>query len=201
MTPNQIVENVKKEFDKALGHFQDECKKLRTGRAHPSMVEGLSVVAYGVPTPLVQLATITTPESMQIQISPFDSSNVQKIAEAIRNAQELGFNPTDDGRVVRINIPALTTERRQQIVKQLGERKEDCYVSMRQARHDGMDSLKKLKSDKAISEDDQSRAEKQIDEQMTKSKVEVASRSTNQNTSFPYYLILQELIDTFQRQS
>jgi ribosome recycling factor len=173
MTPNQIVESAKKDFDKAFTHFQEECKKLRTGRAHPSMVEGVMAVAYGVPTPLIQLATITTPEPMQIQISPFDPSNVQKIAEAIRNAQELGFNPTDDGRVVRIQIPALTTERRTAVVKQLSEKKEDCYVSCRQARHEAMDSLKKLKTDKAIGEDGQSRAEKAIDEQMNKSKTEV----------------------------
>ena len=177
MTPNQIVENAKKDFDKAYAHFQDECKKLRTGRAHPSMVEGVMALAYGVPTPLIQLATITTPEAQQIQISPFDPSNVSKIAEAIRNDQNLGFNPSDDGRVVRITIPALTTERRQQIVKQLGEKKEDCYVSMRQARHDGMDKLKKLKTDKEISEDEQNRAEKLIDEQMNRVKAEVESHA------------------------
>lgn len=177
MTPNQIVENAKKDFDKAYAHFQDECKKLRTGRAHPSMVEGVMALAYGVPTPLNQLATITTPEAQQIQISPFDPSNVAKIAEAIRNDQNLGFNPSDDGRVVRITIPALTTERRQQIVKQLGEKKEDCYVSMRQARHDGMDKLKKLKTDKEIGEDEQNRAEKLIDEQMNKVKADVESHA------------------------
>ncbi len=177
MTQNQIVENAKKDFDKAYAHFQDECKKLRTGRAHPSMVEGVMALAYGVPTPLIQLATITTPEAQQIQISPFDPSNVAKIAEAIRNDQNLGFNPSDDGRVVRITIPALTTERRQQIVKQLGEKKEDCYVSMRQARHDGMDKLKKLKTDKEIGEDEQNRAEKLIDEQMNKVKADVESHA------------------------
>jgi ribosome recycling factor len=173
MTPNQLVENTRKEFDKAYNHFQEECKKLRTGRAHPSMVESLMVEAYGVPTPLVQLATVTTPEPMQLQISPFDPSNVHKIAEAIRNAQELGFNPTDDGRVVRIQIPALTTERRQQVVKQLSEKKEDCFVSMRQARHEAMDKIKKLKSDKEIGEDEQSRNEKLIDDAMNKSKTDV----------------------------
>ena len=175
MTPIQIIEAAKKEFEKAYEHFQDEAKKLRTGRAHPSMVEGVLAVAYGVPTPLIQLATITTPEPQQIQISPFDPSNVKSIADAIRNEQSLGFNPTDDGRVVRITIPALTTERRSAIVKQLGEKKEDCYVSMRQARHDGMDALKKMKSDKSISEDEQSRAEKSIDEAMNKTKLDVES--------------------------
>ena len=175
MTPNQVVENPKKDFEKAFAHFQDECKKLRTGRAHPSMVEDVRAVAYGVPTPLIQLATVTTPEAQLIQISPFDPSNLQAIADAIRNDQNLGFNPTDDGRVVRIAVPTLTTERRQQIVKQLGEKKEDCYVSMRQARHDAMDKLKKLKSDKEISEDEQSRGEKTIDEVMNKAKIDLES--------------------------
>ena len=173
MNPQQLVENAKKEFDKAFAHFQEECKKLRTGRAHPSMVEGVMAEAYGVMTPLIQLATITTPEPMQLQISPFDPSNVAKIADAIRNAQDLGFNPTDDGRVVRIQIPALTTERRTAVVKQLGEKKEDCFVSMRQARHEVMDKLKKLKADKEISEDDLSRNEKLTDEAMNKAKAEV----------------------------
>lgn len=173
MTPNQLVDQFKGESDKAFAHFKDEAMKLRTGRAHPSMVEAVMAVAYGVPTPLIQLATITTPEPQQIQISPFDPSNVKSIADAIRNEQSLGFNPSDDGRVIRITIPALTTERRVSIVKQLGEKKEDCFVSQRQARHDAMDKLKKLKNDKTISEDDQSRSEKQIDELMNKFKVDV----------------------------
>ncbi len=177
MTPNQLIDIAGKDFQKALEHFQDEAKKLRTGRAHPSMVEGVLAVAYGVPTPLIQLATITTPEPQQIQISPFDPSNVKSIADAIRNEQSLGFNPTDDGRVVRINIPALTTERRQQIVKQLSEKKEECYVTMRQARHEALDKVKKLKTDKEIGEDDATRAEKSIDEAMNKIKLDVESHA------------------------
>jgi ribosome recycling factor len=173
MTPQSIVDNVKKELVRAFEYFQDECKKLRTGRAHPSMVEDVRAVVYGAPTPLVHLATITTPEAQLIQISPFDPSNVRIIAEAIRNDQTLGFNPTDDGRVVRVPVPALTTERRQQIVKQLSEKKEECFVSMRQGRHDGMDKLKKLKQDKEISEDDQKRYEAQIDEAMNGTKADV----------------------------
>lgn len=173
MTPTQLIETAKKEFEKAYEHFQDEAKKLRTGRAHPSMVEAVMAVAYGVPTPLIQLASITTPEPQLIQISPFDPSNVKSIAEAIRNDQSLGFNPSDDGRVVRVVIPALTTERRSAIVKQLHEKKEDCYVSMRQARHEGLDKLKKLKTDKEIGEDEATRAEKSIDEVMNKIKLDV----------------------------
>ena len=177
MSPQAVVENSKKDFEKAYMHFQEECKKLRTGRAHPSMVEGVVAMAYGTPMPLIQLATVTTPEAQMIQITPFDPSNLQAIAEAIRNDQSLGFNPTDDGRVIRVPVPALTTERRAAIVKQLNEKKEDCYVSMRQARHDGMDKLKKMKQDKEIGEDDQVRNEKLIDEAMNKIKADVETHA------------------------
>jgi ribosome recycling factor len=177
MSPSTVVDSTKREFEKSYGHFQDEAKKLRTGRAHPSMVEDVRAVAYGAPMPLVQLATVTTPEAQLIQIAPFDPSNLQAIAEAIRNDQSLGFNPTDDGRVIRIPIPALTTERRAQIVKQLNEKKEECFVSMRQARHEGLDKLKKMKQDKEIGEDEQARHEKLIDEVMNKIKAEVEAHA------------------------
>lgn len=182
MTPQSIVENTKKELDKAFAHFQEEGKKLRTGRAHPSMIENVMISVYGSMMPLYQAATITTPEAQLLQVSPFDPNNLQAIAEAIRNDQALGFNPTDDGRVIRVPVPALTTERRAQIVKQLGEKKEDCFVSMRQGRHDGMDKLKKLKQDKVISEDEQKRHENQIDEAMNKLKTEVESYAKAKET-------------------
>jgi len=173
MTPQDVISSFQTDLSKAFTHFQDEAKKLRTGRAHPSMVEQILVEAYGVPTPLLQLATITTPEPQLIQISPFDPNNLKSIADTIRNDQSLGFNPTDDGRVIRIPIPPLTTERRQQIVKQLNEKKEDCYVSMRSARHDALDIIKKLKNDKDIGEDEAKRAETDIESSMNKSKSEV----------------------------
>jgi ribosome recycling factor len=137
------------------------------------MVENLVATAYGTPMPLLQLATITTPEPQTLQISPFDPSNLQAIADAIRADQTLGLNPTDDGRVIRIPIPPLTTERRQQIVKQLHEKKEDCFVAMRQSRHDTLDQLRKLKSEKTIGEDELARNEKQLDEAMNTTKTDV----------------------------
>lgn len=169
MSPNQIIENAKKEFSKAEERLRNEVNKLRTGRAHPSMVENVHAVAYGTPMPLIQLATITTPEPQLIQISPFDQANMQAIAEAIRNDQSLGLNPTDDGRVIRVPIPPLTTERRTQIVKQLHEKVEECYIAMRQARHDGIKSIKEA----GISQDEQARVEKQVDDLMAKQKAEI----------------------------
>lgn len=182
MTPQSVVDTTKKDLDKAFAHFQEEGKKLRTGRAHPSMIENVMVSVYGTMMPLYQMATITTPEAQLLQVSPFDPNNLQAMAEAIRNDQSLGFNPTDDGRVIRVPVPALTTERRAQIVKQLGEKKEECYVSMRQARHEGMDKLKKMKQDKEISEDEQKRYESQIDDAMNSIKSEVESYAKNKES-------------------
>lgn len=101
----------------ALEHFESELGKIRTGRAHPGMLDGIKVEAYGTLMPLNQVANITAPEAQLLQITPFDPSNIQVIAAAIRNDQSLGFNPSDDGRVVRVPVPALTEERRRQLVK------------------------------------------------------------------------------------
>ena len=123
--------------------------------------------------PLVAVGSVTVPEAQLIQITPFDPSNLQAIASAVRDDQSLGLNPVDDGRVIRLQIPPLTTERRQQIVKQLGEKSEECFIRMRNARHEGLKAAKKLKDDKYIGEDEERRIEKQIDELMSGMKTKV----------------------------
>lgn len=173
MSPNQLVEEAKVKLSHAINHFNDELKKLRTGRAHPSQLDGVTVVAYGSPMPLNQVANISAPEAQLLQITPFDPSNIHAISEAIRNDQSLGLNPMDDGRVVRVPIPPLTTERRQQIVKQLYEKAEEAHIVARTIRRDILDLAKKAKNDKQLSEDDLSRVEKQVDELMAKNKAEV----------------------------
>jgi ribosome recycling factor len=173
MSPNQVIDDAKTKLITAQSHFDNEMKKLRTGRAHSSILDGLMVIAYGTPMPLNQLANVTAPEAQLLQITPFDPSNIQAINDAIRNDQSLGLNPSDDGRVVRVPIPALTTERRQQIVKQLNEKVEEALITTRNVRHDTLDTLKLAKNDKDISEDDYSRLEKQLDEAMAKTKVEI----------------------------
>lgn len=130
-------------------------------------------MAYGVATPVNQTANITAPEAQLLQITPFDPSNIQAICDAIRNDQSLGLNPMDDGRVVRVPIPPLTTERRQAIVKQLNEKVEEAHITGRNIRHEILDAAKKAKSDKKISEDDFGRVEKQVDELMAKAKAEL----------------------------
>ncbi len=151
----------------ALLHFEEELKKLRTGRAHPSMLDGLMVEAYGSKMPLNQVGSVSTPEAQQLAVTPFDPTNLQAIVKAIREDQALGLNPSDDGRVVRVPIPPLTTERRQQIVKQVNEKVEDCRIAMRNIRHDLQKDSKAAKDAKTISEDDAKRAEKSVDTLMS----------------------------------
>ena len=141
-------------MDGALEHFEDELKKVRTGRAHPDMLSSIMVDAYGSKMPLNQVANVTAPEPQQLLVSPFDPSNITAITTAIRDAQSLGFNPSDDGRVVRVPIPSLTEERRREMVKVLGEKVEACRIALRSIRQDGLKEAKRRKDAKELSEDD-----------------------------------------------
>jgi ribosome recycling factor len=183
MNPSQVIDETKKKLQAAVDHLGDELKKLRTGRAHASMLDGVMVSAYGQQMPLIQVAQITAPEAQLLQVTPFDPSNIQAIASAIRDNPALGLNPTDDGRVVRVPIPQLTSERRQQLTKQLGEKLEDCMIAQRNVRHEMLRSAKQAKDDKAISEDEFKRLEKQLDEAMAeaKTKAEAAAKAKEQD--------------------
>lgn len=170
MNPNQIVDQAKTKFQAAVEHFQSNLKSLRTGRASSSMLDSVVVEAYGTPMPLNQVATVTAPEAQMIQVTPFDPSNLQAIANAIRNNPSLGMNPSDDGRVIRVPVPSLTEDRRRDLVKQLGQKQEECLVVLRGIRHDAMDAIGKIKKDKEIGEDDAKRLEKQVDDAMAGAK-------------------------------
>ncbi len=154
-------------FDSAVTHFEEELKKVRTGRAHPSMLDSVQVEAYGQMMPLNQVANVMAPEPQMLTVTPFDPSNLQNIVAAIRNDQSLGLNPSDDGRLVRVPIPALTEERRKQIVKQTGEKVEEARIALRNVRQDALKEVKRMKDAKEISEDDQKRAEKAVDDTMS----------------------------------
>lgn len=173
MQPSQIISESESRFKKAVEHFEEELKKIRTGRAHPGMLDGVTVTAYGVAMPLIQIGNVTAPEAQLLQITPFDPSNIQAISSAIRDNPSLGLNPSDDGRVVRVPIPALTEERRREIAKQLGGKVEECFISMRGVRHDAMDGIDKAKKDKAVSGDEAKRLSNQIDDMMNKQKAQV----------------------------
>jgi len=175
MNPSQIVTDTQAKLQTAAAHFSEELKKVRTGRASAAMLDGVMVTAYGSPMPLNQVANVTAPEAQLIQITPFDPSNIQAIANAIRDNPTLGLNPMDDGRVVRVPIPALTEERRREYVKVVSGKMEDAMVGLRSVRHDAMDAIDKLKKDKAVGEDDAKRLEKQVDDAMNKAKGEIES--------------------------
>lgn len=151
----------------AFDHFEEELGKIRTGRAHPGMLDGIKVEAYGTSMPLNQVANVTAPEAQMLLVTPFDPSNIQNIAAAIRNDQALGFNPSDDGRVVRVPVPALTEERRKQLVRQVGEKVEEARIALRNVRQDGIKDAKRMKDAKELSEDDVKAVEKEFDRLMT----------------------------------
>lgn len=174
----EIINKFSADADKAIAHFEEELKKLRTGRAHPSMLDSITAEAYGQQMPLIQLATISTPEPQLIQVSPFDPNNLETISNAIRDDQSLGLNPMDDGKVIRVQIPPLTEERRKLIVKQLGEKVEDSMIAMRNARHD---ALKQAKAGD-FSDDDKKHVQNRLDEQMAEKKKQVESLAKAKET-------------------
>jgi ribosome recycling factor len=151
-------------FDLALVHFEEELKKIRTGRAHPGQLEGIRVEVYGSLMPLNQVANITAPEAQMLQVTPFDPSNIQAINAAIRNDQSLGFNPSDDGRIIRVPVPSLTEDRRKVLVKQASEKVEETRIALRNIRQDALKEAKRKKEAKELSEDDVKRVEKGIDD-------------------------------------
>lgn len=173
MNPAHVVDEAKKKFSAAFEHFEGELKKVRTGRAHASMLDGLMVMAYGTPMSLIQVANVTVPEAQLLQITPFDPGTIQAIASAIRDNPSLGLNPSDDGRVVRVPIPPLNEERRREYVKVLGGKVEDCMIALRAVRREYFDAIEAAKKDKTMGEDEAKRLEKQVDEAMTKVKAEV----------------------------
>lgn len=170
-------------MESALEHFEEELKKVRTGRAHPNMLDSISVEVYGAKMPLNQAANVTAPEPQLLQITPFDPGNIQVIAAAIRNDQSLGFNPSDDGRLIRVPVPPLTEERRKLLVKQTGEKVEEARIALRNIRQDGLKDAKRKKDAKELSEDDVKSIEKEFDKLMTdyQSKIDAAFKAKEQD--------------------
>ncbi len=155
-------------MDKAFVHFEEEMKKIRTGRAHPDMLDSVMVEVYGTRMPLKQVANVTVPEAQLLQVNPFDPSNITAINTAIRDDQALGFNPSDDGRLVRVPVPALTEERRRDMVKLIADKVEECRIALRVVRQDALKDAKAKKEAKELSEDDVKAVEKEVDELMSK---------------------------------
>lgn len=158
---NDVKADAESRMKKAIEALQRELTTVRTGRASPALVERVEVDYYGAMTPLNQLAGISAPEARLLVIQPWDKGSVNAIEKAIRSA-DLGVNPTNDGDLIRISIPALTEERRKEMVKIVRSKIEDARVAIRNIRRDAISQVKELAQEKMISEDDERRGEQEI---------------------------------------
>ena len=174
----EVEASTKTRMEKVLSDLQHEMANIRTGRASVSLLDHVKVDYYGTPTPVNQLATLHVPEASLLTLQPWDGSQIAAIEKAIR-AADLGLNPSNDGKLIRVPIPALTEERRKDLVKKLHHVAEEHRVAMRNIRRDGNEAVKKLLKEKLISEDDERRALDDI-QKMTNShidKLDQASKS------------------------
>ena len=154
-------------MDKALEHLSEEFGAVRAGRANAKVLDRITVEYYGSETPLNGVATISSPDARTLVIQPWDTKLLKDIAKAIQMS-ELGINPQNDGKVIRLVFPQLTEERRKDLTKQVKKHAEDAKVAMRNIRRDGMDYIKKLKKNSEITEDEQKKAEKDLQDLLDK---------------------------------
>lgn len=163
MDQDEILLDAEERMEKAVDHFTSSLKGIRTGRANPGLVDSIKVDYYGSPTPLKQIANVSVPEPQQIMIRPFDVSSLDEIAKAIQNS-DLGMAPNNDGRVVRLNVPPLSTERRQQLVSRVKELAEEARVSIRNIRRDANKHADQAEKDKEMTEDDRDQTKDKVQE-------------------------------------
>src|SRR5580704_16099261 len=158
---SEAAKSSKDKMDKAFAALQAELKKVRTGRAQITMLDGIKVNYYGTPTPLNQVSALSTPDARSFLISPWETSILKEIEAAIVKS-DLGMSPMNDGKVIRLKVPELTEERRRDLVKNIKKICEDARVAVRMVRRDANDELKKQLKDKAISEDDNKRSQDEV---------------------------------------
>lgn len=156
-----VFAKTKEKMEKCLDSLERDYKAVRAGRANPAVLDRVVVDYYGCPTPLNQMAAISVPEPRMLMVQPWDASTLREIEKAI-NVAEIGINPSNDGKVIRLAFPPLTEERRKELVKEISKRSEEAKVAIRNVRRDAIDSLKKLKKDNEITEDDLKDGEKKL---------------------------------------
>jgi ribosome recycling factor len=159
--PNTIIKQTDEKMSNSTEALTRDLSAYRTGRANPSLVENIFVDYYGASTPLIQLATITSPDAQTIMLQPWDKGSINEIEKSL-NGSEMGFNPSNDGNMITIPIPTLTKERRIDMVKLLKKRIEDSKVSIRNIRRDGIDTLRQLEKNKTLSQDNNKRLQDQL---------------------------------------
>ena len=158
---NDVYKEAETRMDGAIQALEDDLAGIRTGRAHPGLVEKLNVEYYGVHTPLIQLATISVPEPRSLLIRPFDDSSLKDIERSILTS-DLGLTPNSDGKSIRLNLPPLTEERRRDLVKLVHHRVEEARIAVRNIRRDSIRDLREFENEKMISEDDLKRGEERL---------------------------------------
>nr|MBI5484276.1 ribosome recycling factor [Deltaproteobacteria bacterium] len=161
--PKNVLDDMKSHMEKTLGVLKNEFQKIRTGRATTGILDAVKVDYYGNPSAISQVATLAVPEARTITISPWESKMIGPIEKAIMNAN-IGLTPSNDGKTIRLNLPPLTGERRKEIVKDLKKKAEEDKIALRNIRRDAIDKLKKLEKDKAITEDELKKYEKDVQE-------------------------------------
>ncbi|MFC1908688.1 ribosome recycling factor [Chloroflexota bacterium] len=158
---SDILQSAEGKMQTSIGVFRNELATIRTGHATPALIEHMKVEYAGVPTSLNQIAGISAPEANLLVIQPWDRGSISDIEKSILKS-DLGFNPSNDGNVIRISIPPLSEERRQELTKVVRKRVEERRISVRNLRHEAINELKKLEKDKDISQDEQKRAQDQL---------------------------------------
>lgn len=169
MTMNNIelLKDGDARMDKAVEHYKSELQSMRAGRANPKLLDRINVDYYGTPTPLAQVGNVSAPEPRMLMISPWDASIIGEIEKAIMTS-DIGINPMNDGKVIRLVIPELTEERRKDLVKSIHQYGEEAKVAIRGVRHDAKKHLEKLEKDHEVTEDDLRRDEKNLQEMTNK---------------------------------
>jgi ribosome recycling factor len=160
---DDVMKDAEERMKKAIEHLKRDLVTIRTGRATPALIDRLNIEYYGTPMPLNQLASISAPEPRLLVVQPWDKSSLAIIEKALQKS-EMGFNPQSDGQVIRIPIPALTEERRKEMVKMVKHKVEDGRVAVRNVRREALHNLKELENEKMISEDEHKRAAEKLEE-------------------------------------
>jgi ribosome recycling factor len=174
-----IIRTTKQSYAEAVEYFSDRLKTVRTGRANPQLVENITVPYYGQPTPLKHMASISVPEPTVLAISPFDANAIDDIILALNNAKDLGLTPNSDGRTVRLVLPALSTERRDQLKKTIGSMAEEARISLRNVRDEAWKSIQAKQRDGELTEDDRERGRKELDTMIDEANKQVAELSAS----------------------
>jgi ribosome recycling factor len=175
---DDIINETESRMDKSIKSLEKDYVGIRTGRANPAILDSVTVDAYGTPMPINQVATVSCPEPRLIMVQAWDKNNLSSIEKAILKA-DLSLNPSNDGNVIRIQIPELTEERRKELVKFAKQKAEDCKVAIRNIRRDSNDMIKELEKSKDISEDDSKREQENIQKITDKHIETVTKLATN----------------------